>query len=73
MYGLRFFMVLLQNPYKFTECDHPVILSSDKVLVDGLVIGFIAHLYNLLLHFTNQFRTQTSVLSVLQSSLAIYW
>jgi hypothetical protein len=34
----------------------------------GLVIGFIDHLYNLLLHFTNHYRTQTSVLSLLVST-----
>jgi hypothetical protein len=39
----------------------------------GLVIGFIELLYNSLLHFTVHYYTQTSVLSLLQSPLAVAW
>jgi hypothetical protein len=39
----------------------------------GLVIGFITHLYNALLHFTNHCHTQTSVLSPFQSPLVVAW
>jgi hypothetical protein len=37
----------------------------------GSLIRFIAHLYNSLLHFTNHWHTQVSVLSLLESSLAV--
>jgi hypothetical protein len=37
----------------------------------GLVVEFIAHLYNSLLHFTNQYHTNTSVLSLLYAPLAV--
>jgi hypothetical protein len=41
----------------------------------GLEIGFIDHLYThgSWLHFTDHFHTQTSVFSLLQSSLAVAW
>jgi hypothetical protein len=38
----------------------------------GLVIGFIEHLYISLQHFTSYYRTQTSILSLLQSPLVIF-
>jgi hypothetical protein len=39
----------------------------------GLVFGFIAHLYNSLLHFTNHYCTKNGVLSRLLSQLVVSW
>jgi hypothetical protein len=38
-----------------------------------LEIGFSDHLYNSLLHFTNYYRTEISVLSLLQSPPVVSW
>jgi hypothetical protein len=51
--------------YHVVECDHR--------RGSGFVARFIAHLCNSLLHFPNQSRTQTSVLSLLQCPVVVYW
>jgi hypothetical protein len=59
--------------YSSTPKEQGICLSYCHAYEFGLVIGFIAHLYNSLLHFTNNYRTQTSVLCLLQSPLVVSW
>jgi hypothetical protein len=53
-------------------CEHDIV--TILVTIDyKLVIRCIAHLYNLLQHFRTHYQTQTCVLSLLQSPLAVAW